>query len=70
MGQYRKKLVVIEAVQFNGFDQETGQVVLSDRPEWLVSEFENRVLFFGEQDTLTIQTRVDSIVYQVAQLVK
>ena len=53
---YSKKPVVIEAVQFNGFDQETGQVVLSDRPEWLVNEFGNRVLFFGEQDTLTIQT--------------
>jgi hypothetical protein len=56
MAQYRKKPVVIEAVQFNGFDQETGQVVLSDRPEWLVSEFGNKVLFFGERDTLTIQT--------------
>jgi len=56
MAQYRKKPVVIEAVQFNGFDQESGQVVLSDRPEWLVSEFGNKILFFGEQDTLTIQT--------------
>jgi hypothetical protein len=56
MGMYRKKPVVIEAVQFKGFDKETGQIIISDRPEWLVSEFGNKVLFFGERDTLTIQT--------------
>jgi hypothetical protein len=56
MGIYRKKPVVIEAVQFSGFDQESGQVILSDRPEWLVGEFGNKILFFGEQDTLTLPT--------------
>jgi hypothetical protein len=56
MGMYRKKPVVVEAVQFKGFDKETSQVMLSDRPEWLVSEFGNRILFFGEQNNLTIQT--------------
>lgn len=56
MAQYRKKSVVIEAVQFNGFDEESGQVILSDRPEWLVNEFGNKVLFFGEPNNLTIQT--------------
>ena len=56
MGIYRKKPVEIEAVQFNGFDTTSGQVILSERPEWLISEFGNRVLFFGEKDTLTIIT--------------
>jgi len=54
--KFRKKPVVVEAVQFNGFDEETGQVILSGRPEWLVSEFGKRVLFFGEPNTLTIKT--------------
>ena len=56
MATYRKKPVEIEAVQFNGFDATSGQVILSERPEWLISEFGNRVLFFGEKDTLTIKT--------------
>lgn len=56
MGRYRKKPVEIEAVQFNGFDTTSGQVILSERPEWLIGEFGNRVLFFGEKDTLTIKT--------------
>lgn len=56
MATYRKKPVEIEAVQFNGFDPTSGQVILSERPEWLTSEFGNRVLFFGERDTLTIKT--------------
>jgi len=56
MATYRKKPVEIEAVQFNGFDTTSGQVILSERPEWLISEFGNKVLFFGEKDTLTIKT--------------
>lgn len=56
MAQYRKKPVVIEAVQFKGFDKESGIVILSERPEWLVSEFGKRVLFFDKPNTLTIKT--------------
>lgn len=56
MAKYRKKPVEIEAVQFQGFSPTSGQVILSERPEWLTSEFGNRVLFFGERDTLTIKT--------------
>ena len=56
MATYRKKPVEIEAVQFNGFDPTSGQVTLSERPKWLISEFGNRILFFGEKDTLTIKT--------------
>ena len=56
MATYRKNPVEIEAVQFNGFDTTSGQVILSERPEWLISEFGNRILFFGEKDTLTIKT--------------
>lgn len=52
--KFRKKPVVIEAVQFNGF--ENGSVVLSDRPNWLVNEFGNTVLFFHEPNTLIIKT--------------
>ncbi len=56
MGQYRKKPVVIDAVQFNGFDKESGQVILSERPEWLINEFGKKVLFFDEPNNLTIKT--------------
>ena len=56
MAKYRKKPVVIEAVQFNGFKEENGQVNLSERPEWLTSEFGKKVIFFDKQNTLTIKT--------------
>jgi len=56
MAKFRKKPVVIEAVQFQGFNKKNGQVELSERPEWLVTEFGDRILFFGEPDTLTIKT--------------
>ena len=54
--KYRKNPVVIEAVQFKGFSKENGQVKLSERPDWLVSEFGKNVLFFDKRDTLTIKT--------------
>ena len=56
MAKYRKKPVVIEAVQFNGFNKENGQVDLSERPEWLISEFGKKVIFFDKRNTLTIKT--------------
>jgi hypothetical protein len=55
MMKFRKKPVVIDAVQFNGFDDK-GQVSLSERPEWLVDQFGVTVLFFGKPNTLTIKT--------------
>ena len=56
MAKYRKKPVIIEAVQFNGFNKENGQVDLSERPEWLISEFGKKVIFFDKRNTLTIKT--------------
>lgn len=56
MAQYRKKPVVIEAVQFNGFNKENGQVDLSERPEWLINEFGKKIIFFDKRNTLTIKT--------------
>lgn len=37
--EYRKKPIVIEAIQFLGFNPETGNAMFSDRPEWLINEF-------------------------------
>lgn len=54
--KFRKKPVVIEAVQFQGFSGDNGQVKLSERPNWLTSQFGRDVLFFGELNTLTIRT--------------
>ena len=56
MAKYRKKPVIIEAVQFNGFNKENGQVDLSERPEWLINEFGKKVIFFDKRNTLTIKT--------------
>jgi hypothetical protein len=56
MAKYRKKPVIIEAVQFNGFNKKNGQVDLSERPEWLISEFGKKVIFFDKRNTLTIKT--------------
>lgn len=54
--KYRKKPVVIEAVQFNGFNKENGHVEMSERPEWLLNEFGRKILFFDNPNSLTIQT--------------
>ena len=54
--KYRKKPVVIEAVQFRGFNKENGQVELSERPDWLVEEFGGRIVFFDKPNALTIRT--------------
>ena len=56
MPKFVKKPVIIEAVQFNGFNKENGQVDLSERPEWLISEFGKKVIFFDKRNTLTIKT--------------
>ena len=56
MAKYRKKPVIIEAVQFNGFNKENGQVDLSERPEWLINEFGKKIIFFDKRNTLTIKT--------------
>ena len=60
--KYRKKPVVIEAVQFNGFNTENGQVIVSDRPEWLTEAFGKEILFFDKPGTLTIQTLEGSMI--------
>ena len=56
MARYRKKPVIIEAVQFNGFNKENGQVDLNERPEWLINEFGKKIIFFDKRNTLTIKT--------------
>lgn len=54
--KYRKKPVIIEAVQFNGFDKKNGHVMFSEQPQWLVSKFGESVIFFDVPNTLTIKT--------------
>lgn len=56
MAKYRKKPVVIEAVQFKGFDKESHRVDLTGMPDWLINRFGREILFFDERDTLTIKT--------------
>ena len=55
MGFYKKKPVVIQAAQFQGFGID-GQVVFDDKPQWLVDQFGGDILFFNKVDTLTIKT--------------
>ena len=52
--KYRKKPVVIEAVEFRGFEEDN----FSERPEWLIKAiYEDEVVkFFDKKDTLTIET--------------
>jgi len=56
MGFYKKKPVVIQAVQFNGFNDKSGQVVFDERPDWLSDQIGKDIIFFDEKDTLTIKT--------------
>jgi hypothetical protein len=57
--KYRKKPVVIDAVQFNGFGSD-GFVIFDDgktpRPHWLIEAIGSALLFFGEPNTLTVKT--------------
>lgn len=62
MSKYRKKPVVIDAVQFNGFNEEDGQVIVSDRPEWLTAAFGKEILFFDKPGTLTVKTLEGSMI--------
>ena len=64
MMKFRKKPVVIEAVQFKGFDKK-GQVSLSERPEWLVNQFGETILFFDKPNTLTVKTLEGSMVANI-----
>ncbi|WP_019299054.1 hypothetical protein [Lactococcus garvieae] len=52
--KYKKKPVVIEAVEFIGFEGDN----FSERPEWLIKAiYEDKVVkFFDKKDTLTIET--------------
>jgi len=54
--KYRKKPVVIEAVQFLGYPTGNSDDSFDYIPEWLRNEFGRRVLFFDKSDTLTIIT--------------
>ncbi len=65
MARYRKKPVVIEAVQFRGFNEENGQVELSEKPDWLTAEFGNEAIFFDEPNTLTIKTLEGNMIASV-----
>lgn len=67
MARFRKKPVVIDAVQFNGFDK--ANVILSDRPDWLVSEFGKKILFFGKPNTLTIKTLEGDMIASVGDYI-
>lgn len=52
--KYKKKPVVIEAVKFIGFGDDS----FSERPEWLIKAIykDEAVKFFDKKDTLTIET--------------
>jgi hypothetical protein len=54
--KFRKKPVVIEAVQFNGWIEGTGNLNLTERPDWLINEFGKRIIFFNAPDSLAIKT--------------
>lgn len=54
--RYRKKPVVVDVVKFEGFNDETGQAIFSERPEWLTKEFGSRIIFFDKPNTLVIVT--------------
>lgn len=56
MSKYRKRPVVIEAVEFKGFNKENGSVMFDITPTWLTDEFGQNIVFFDEEDTLTIKT--------------
>lgn len=53
--KYRKKPVVIEAVEFLGFDDTSN---FSERPDWLIKAIykDETVMLFGEPNKLTIET--------------
>lgn len=53
MAKYRNKPMVIEAVEFMGFD---GVAPFCERPSWLVEKFGKEILFFDKPNTLTIKT--------------
>ena len=54
--KYRKRPIVIDAVQFNGFNKSDGKVSFDHRPEWLAKQFGVKIMFFDARDTLTIKT--------------
>ena len=67
--RYRKKPVVIEAVQFLGFDTKNGQVKFDEYPEWLKSEFGHTCVFFDKPDTLTIKTLEGDVTVRVGDYI-
>lgn len=69
MAEYRKKPEIIEAVQFNGFNNENGQAILSERPKWLTKEFGINILFFQKPNTLTIRTLEGDIIASVGDYI-
>jgi len=55
--QYRKIPIVIDAVQFMGFDMgSSGKVKFSERPRWLMEKLGKEIIFFDKPNTLTIKT--------------
>jgi hypothetical protein len=54
MAKYTRKPEIIEAVQFLGF--EDGSSSFSDRPDWLVKQFGEKILFFGRPYILDVVT--------------
>lgn len=60
---------VVNAIQFNGFDKQTGHVQVSEHPEWLVNEFGKTVIFFDKPDTLTIKTIYGKYLVQIGDYI-
>ena len=54
--KYKKKPVVIEAIQFFGFYDKNKEVIFTESPSWLTDKFGKEIIFFDEPNTLTIKT--------------
>lgn len=55
--RYKKKPVIVDVVQFLGFSKKNGQVMFSERPQWIDDAIRDSVItFFGKRDTLSIET--------------
>ena len=67
--RYKKKPIIIEAVQFLGFDKNNGHVLLSSSPKWIVEQFGKDILFFDKKDTLTIKTSEGNMIVNIGDYI-
>lgn len=61
--KYVNKAVIVEAVEFFGFNKTNGRAIFSGRPDWLVSEFGKKIIFTENPNTVIIRnTEHDTVV--------